>query len=139
MMTSRLVALTLLVAVGLTACEKGDRSSSTSTTTPAHDASKPAPSTATDVATPPEAAADAAPAATLARPLFWRVEKDGKTVHVLGTFHLGVDPKRLPPVVWDSLGKARAFAMETNLMDPSLLGALMRSDGKTIDEELGPT
>lgn len=87
-----------------------------------------------------EAPADAAPAPTaaLANPFFYAIEKDGKTIHILGTVHLGIEPTRLPPVVWDKLDKARAFAMETNIMDPALLGAVMRDDGTTLDQELGP-
>ena len=43
------------------------------------------------------------------------------TTYALGTIHLGVDPEsRLPPVVWDKLDAARAFAMETDLSDPVL-------------------
>lgn len=71
------------------------------------------------------------------RPLFWRLEKDGKTSHLLGTMHLGVDPNtRLPQIVWDKLDAAPAFAME---IDPSQMSAvdLSRTDGKTLRDELG--
>jgi uncharacterized protein len=39
--------------------------------------------------------------------------------------------------VWTALGQAKAFAMETNIMDPSLLSMVMRNDGTTLDQELG--
>lgn len=86
------------------------------------------------------AVVDAAPPtdALLARPFFYAIERAGKTIHILGTVHLGIEPTRLPPVVWDRLAAAKAFAMETNIMDPALLGAVMRDDGTTLDQELGP-
>jgi uncharacterized protein YbaP (TraB family) len=73
----------------------------------------------------------------LKKPLFWRLEKDGKTSYVLGTMHLGVDPTtRLPDVVWQQLDAKPTFAMEADLSDPSKLG-IQRTDGKTLRDELG--
>ena len=69
---------------------------------------------------------------------FYAIEKDGKTTHLLGTMHMGVDPARLPDSVYAALGGAKQFAMETNIMDPSLLSSLQRDDGKTLEDELGP-
>ena len=72
-----------------------------------------------------------------ARPLFWKVEKDGKTTYVLGTMHVGVDPDaQLPPVVWKTLDGARVFAMETDL-GKAASRDVMRHDGTTLHGELG--
>jgi uncharacterized protein YbaP (TraB family) len=73
----------------------------------------------------------------LAKPLFWSIEKDGKTSYVLGTMHQGVDAQaRLPQIVWDKLDGAKTFAME---VDPSDMTGLdvMRKDGKTLRDEIG--
>ncbi|HEY5928444.1 MAG TPA: TraB/GumN family protein [Kofleriaceae bacterium] len=86
----------------------------------------------TDPWNKPEAAAD-----TLAKPLFWQLEKDGKTSYLLGTIHIGVDPKRLPPIVYEKLDAAKSFAMETDLAKASSLD-LTRKDGSTLKDELGP-
>jgi len=57
----------------------------------------------------------------LARPLFWSIERDGKTSYTLGTIHIGVDAEaRLPTIVWDKIDASRTFAMETDLTDPAL-------------------
>lgn len=73
----------------------------------------------------------------LPHPLFWAVEKDGKTTYVLGTMHIGVDPDaRIPELVWRKLDEAPAFAMETDL---SKAGAIdvMRHDGGSLHADLG--
>jgi hypothetical protein len=75
----------------------------------------------------------------LPHPLFWAVEKDGKTTYVLGTMHMGVDPEaRIPDVVWRKLDEAPAFAIETDL---SKAGAIdvMRHDGGSLHADLGDT
>jgi uncharacterized protein YbaP (TraB family) len=91
-------------------------------------------------ATAPGADPWAKPAAKkdpLAHPLFWSIEKDGKTTYILGTMHMGVDPEtRIPDLVWKRLDEAPAFAMETNLDDASKLD-VMRGDGSTLHAELG--
>lgn len=74
----------------------------------------------------------------LARPLFWSIEKDGKTSYALGTIHIGVDAEaRLPQIVWDKLDSAPAFAMETDLSDPALMKVL-ECVGCSLKKELGP-
>jgi len=77
----------------------------------------------------------------LAHPLLWAIEKDGKTSFALGTFHTGIDAKaQLPATVWDKLDHSPAFAMETDLSDPSLGAELAeRHDGKTLHDDLGDT
>jgi uncharacterized protein len=73
----------------------------------------------------------------VAAPMFWKAEKDGKTTYFLGTMHMGVEAEeKLPKIVWDKLDAAKTFAMEADLSDPKLGGALMRAKG-TLREELG--
>ena len=74
----------------------------------------------------------------LTKPLFWSIEKDGKTDYVLGTMHTGIDPEaRLPDIVWQKLSESKTFAMETNLAEAGKL-QVMRTDGSTLEKELGP-
>ena len=73
----------------------------------------------------------------LPHPLFWAVEKDGKTTYILGTMHMGVDPQaRIPSLVWRKLDEAPAFAMETDLSKAAALD-VMRHDGGTLHADLG--
>jgi uncharacterized protein len=74
----------------------------------------------------------------LTKPLFWSIEKDGKTSYILGTMHMGVDPNaRLPDIVWKKLDEAKVFAMEADLAGAAKLDVL-RKDGTTLRDELGP-
>lgn len=74
----------------------------------------------------------------LPKPLFWSLEKDGKTDYILGTMHMGVDPEsRLPDFVFKKLDEAKTFAMETDLSDAGKLDVL-RKDGSSLEDELGP-
>jgi len=78
-----------------------------------------------------------APAAKLVRPLFWSIEKDGKTTYALGTLHVGVDAvSQLPPIVWKRFDSAAAFAMETDLSDPAVQ-EMKRPAGSSLHKELG--
>lgn len=75
----------------------------------------------------------------LERPLHFLAEKNGQRIHVLGTVHLGIAPSRLPASVWEALERAPIFAMETDTHDVAgQFDALMRKDGSTLDQELGP-
>jgi uncharacterized protein YbaP (TraB family) len=90
-----------------------------------------------------EAARDAAVATDTAdhlpKPFLWKVEKAGTVNYVFGTMHIGVDAERsFPPWVWAILDGAKAFAMEADATDPALLSSVLRSDGTTLDKELGP-
>ncbi len=72
--------------------------------------------------------------------MLWSATKDGKSLYLLGTMHLGVDAEaRSPDVVWKQLDAAPAFAMETDLNGPA--AAAMEDDAKrksgTLHEELG--
>jgi hypothetical protein len=73
----------------------------------------------------------------LKRPMLWSFSKDGKTSYAFGTMHVGIDPQRLPPVVWDKIEGASSFAMETDASDASILGLGQRSGG-TLRDDLGP-
>lgn len=80
-----------------------------------------------------------APGGAITRPFFYKVEKDGKTSYLMGTWHLGVDAeKQLPKAVWDAFATAKAFAMEVDPSDPAGLTIFKRTDGKTLEDELGP-
>jgi len=135
-MRTRSFALSVALVALLGACKKDTPSQKTSL--PAADAApaaQPADSGA-GATTPP--LADAAASSEKVRAFFYAVEKNGKTTHLLGTMHMGIDPERLPDTVYAALAKAKTFAMETNIKDPSLLSSLMRDDGKTLADELGP-
>ncbi|HEY4239380.1 MAG TPA: TraB/GumN family protein [Kofleriaceae bacterium] len=74
----------------------------------------------------------------LPHPLFWSATKDGKTLYMLGTIHMGVDAEtRLPEVVWQKLDASPAFAMETDLSDPGLSKELMAPQTGSLHEQLG--
>jgi uncharacterized protein YbaP (TraB family) len=49
----------------------------------------------------------------IARPRLWRVEKDGKTSHLFGTYHVGVGADRLPDVVIEAFTASATVAFET--------------------------
>lgn len=70
------------------------------------------------------------------KPLFWKLEKDGRTSYVLGTMHRGIDPDTLPAIVWNQLDAAPAFATEIDASQMSGID-LTRKDGKTLRAELG--
>jgi uncharacterized protein len=76
--------------------------------------------------------------APLARPFFYVATRGDRRIHLLGTVHLGIDPSRLPPVVWDALDASPIFAMEADLHDAAALTSSLRADGTTLDQELGP-
>jgi uncharacterized protein YbaP (TraB family) len=94
------------------------------------------PVTATGSSDPWEKSAHRDP---LKKPFFWALEKDGKCSYAFGTFHMGIDPAtRVPAAVWKKLEAEPAFAMETDLSDPSLgMEMAERDDGKTLHQELG--
>lgn len=76
---------------------------------------------------------------TIDKPFLWSATKDGSTIHLLGTMHLGVDAaKQFPPWLWSRLQATDMLVLETDTKDPSLVTAIMRTDGKTLDQELGP-
>src|SRR5882672_797507 len=78
---------------------------------------------------------EAAPATgRLAHPLLWAAEKDGRTTYLFGTMHTGIDAAtRLPAIVWAKLDAARAFAMETDLDDPTAADAVRPIPGSLRD------
>ena len=96
----------------------------------------------TPAATPPGDdpwAPKTAAAKVIDRPMLWAAEKDGKTTYLFGTIHLGVNADaQLPPWVKQIFDGARAFAMEADISDPKLIGALKRDDGGSLQLDLGP-
>ncbi len=97
------------------------------------------PSTATSAPASTTPKAPPAVVAKLTKPFFFHATKDGHhDVWLFGTIHLGVDPQAVPDSVLAKLDGAQAFAMEADISDPSLLKSIMRSDGTTLEQELGP-
>ena len=89
-----------------------------------------------NAATAPEKTNTAA-ADLLRHPLFWSVEKAGKTTYFLGTMHTGVDAEsQLPAIVWDKLHAAKTFAMEADLDDPAA-GSLLKPTEHSLHQDLG--
>lgn len=87
----------------------------------------------------PKTPTPAAVSAKLDKPFFFHATKPGlANVWLFGTIHLGVTPDAIPDSVLDKLDHAERFAMEADINDPSLLASIMRSDGKTLEQELGP-
>lgn len=85
----------------------------------------------------PEAAPAPVARDPLPHPLLWSVEKDGHTTYFFGTMHRGVDAaSRLPPIVWNKLDAARAFAMEADLDDPAVADAV-RPTASSLHDTLG--
>jgi uncharacterized protein len=118
--------LVLLVALG--ACNREPTPSVT--TTPANPGSS-------AVAADPWASKPDAKVETLPRAMLWSFTKDGKTSYAFGTMHVGIDPERLPTVVWERLEASSSFAMETDASDPTILGLGKRTSG-SLHEDLGP-
>jgi uncharacterized protein YbaP (TraB family) len=138
----RALFVTMTAVLGLACKQSAPAPTADKTPAPAPaQTQKPAP------AAPPTAAAPAADPWTkaapkkdpLPHPLFWSIEKDGKTSYALGTIHVGVDPEsRLPQVVWDKLDGEKDFAMETDLSDPALMKVL-ECNKCSLKRDLGPT
>ncbi|MEZ4365759.1 MAG: TraB/GumN family protein [Kofleriaceae bacterium] len=64
----------------------------------------------------------------------------GHTAYLLGTMHAGTAAADLPPWVWSRLRAAPTFAMETDLAGAvAEAGRLMRTDGGSLEADLGPT
>lgn len=129
------VAMTAVLALG--ACKHDDKvaQGGSAPPPPAAPAQKPAAPPAND---PWTATQNAAPKKDpLPHPLFWSIEKDGKTTYALGTIHVGVDPEtRLPDVVFAKLDAAPAFAMETDLSDPALM-QILECSNCSLKRDLG--
>jgi uncharacterized protein YbaP (TraB family) len=134
------------LAVCASACHHDDPSAGVTPPPTPSPAPAPTPGSAGSAATGSAAAAAdswGAPALTrdpLHRVLLWSATKDGKTLYLLGTIHLGVDAEaRLPDIVWKDFDAAPAFAMETDLTSPAAVqmqSAFKRTTG-TLHDELG--
>ncbi|HVK76532.1 MAG TPA: TraB/GumN family protein [Kofleriaceae bacterium] len=126
----RAAAVVTAIALAFVACKKSPPASS---------------GTGTAGAADPWAgsAGSAAPApSAIDKPFLYAVthpQSPGVTSYLLGTMHIGVDAERqLPPWVWARLDGAKAFAMEADVSNPALMTALQRTDGSTLQAELGP-
>lgn len=87
----------------------------------------------------PGQAADPGTPDKIDKPFLWSATKDGATIDLLGTMHLGVDAgKQFPPWLWPRLQAADMLVLETDTKDPILFTEIIRTDGKTLDQELGP-
>lgn len=126
-MKRAVVFVTLVAALGA-ACKKGP------------DATAAATGAATGAATAAATAHEdthAIPANPLPHPLFWAVEKAGKTTYFLGTMHIGIDAEaRLPAIVWSKFHDAKTFAMEADLDDPKA-ASLLRPTARSLHQDLG--
>jgi uncharacterized protein len=134
-MKRAVVFMTLVAALG-TACKNGPKATPgapAGTTTAAVAPGAPA-SAGNAKGAPP---ASPAPSDPLAHPLFWSVEKAGKTTYFLGTMHVGIDAEaRLPAIVWDKLHAAKTFAMEADLDDPAV-ASLLQPTARSLHQDLG--
>jgi uncharacterized protein len=130
-MKRAVVFVTLIAALGA-ACQKGSESTGATTAAPTAGAAR----SASTAGTAPRNSNTAA-GAPLRRPLFWSVEKDGKTTYFLGTMHVGVDAEaRLPALVWNKLDAAKTFAMEADLDDPAA-ASMIRPSARSLRDDLG--
>ncbi|MEZ4400454.1 MAG: TraB/GumN family protein [Kofleriaceae bacterium] len=117
-------ALAVAAALVAVACKKNE---------------SPKPALAAPAADPWGAASPPSTAGSLVVPFLYEATKDGHSVSLLGTIHAGVDAERqLPPWVLARLDAAPAFAMETDISDPATVQLLVRTDGRTLADELGP-
>ena len=85
-------------------------------------------------------AADPAAATGPITPILYEATSPaGHRAHLLGTMHAGVDREQFPDWVTVRLQAAPSFAMETDPGEVMGLAALMmRTDGTTLEQELGP-
>lgn len=130
----RAVVFVTLVATLGTACKNSPKATAGATTAAATTEGSTSATGHAKAAPPP---ANPVPADPLAHPLFWSVEKAGKTTYFLGTMHVGIDAEaRLPAIVWDKLHAARTFAMEADLDDPAV-GSLLQPTARSLHQDLG--
>jgi hypothetical protein len=80
-----------------------------------------------------------APATDPRRPFLWQVDGPRGSSHLLGTFHVGVDPDEvLPPSVFEALDGARAVVLEVNIAVPEALGLGMQPPGRSLRDDMTP-
>lgn len=72
---------------------------------------------------------------TVKAPYFFRVEKDGHTSYLLGTYHIGVPFSKFPPIVHDTLHDAKLVVFE---LPPGAHTKLPHEDKVSIPDVLGP-
>jgi uncharacterized protein YbaP (TraB family) len=154
------VSLSIVAALAVTACNKGDSSpgpasGATAAASAAHSGNGGSAGSGAGTGSQAGSAAVAlgpdgcpvkppvpdAVTAKLAKPFFFEATKPGwGHVWLFGTMHIGVAPDAIPDAVLTKVDKAERFAMEADLSDlTGLFTAIMRTDGKTLSDELGPT
>ena len=90
--------------------------------------------------TAPDPAVDLAASGPVTPILYEATSPAGHRAHLLGTMHAGVAREQFPDWVTSRLQTAPNFAMETDPGEVMGLAALMmRTDGSTLEAELGPT
>lgn len=138
-MKIRHASLLVVVLAALSGCKKSDEKAPPKPATTEIGSAKGSAGSAGSAATAADPWSKPEPAKDpLKHPLFWSIEKDGKTSYVLGTMHTGVDPTtRLPDVVWKKLDASKIFAMETDLGAAGKLDMMLKK-GQTLKELLGP-
>jgi len=72
---------------------------------------------------------------TVKAPFFFRVEKDGHTNYLLGTYHIGVPFSKFPAVVHDTLHQAKLVMFE---LPPSTRPPRLNQGKISIRDALGP-
>lgn len=139
-MKLRYASLLVAVLAALSACKKSDDKAPSKTATTEVGSAKGSDSagSAGSAAASADPWSKPAPAKDpLKHPLFWSIEKDGKTSYLLGTMHTGVDPEsRLPDIVWKKLDESKVFAMETDLGAAGKLDVLLKK-GQSLKDLLG--
>ena len=142
-MIQRRLLVTLLAMVSVAGC-KGSKSDKAEPSNGSASRIKPVPTPQTPTPTPTPngsgSAIDPPPAvgSAITRPFFYKVEKDGKTSYLLGTWHSGVDgEKQLPTAVWDAFAAAKTFALEVDPTDQLSITGSKRTDASTLEDELG--
>lgn len=92
-----------------------------------------------------EPAAPAAPEASASKasvnPMLYRVKGDKGTLYMLGTIHMGVNPKTFfSEEVWSLFDASRSFVMETDLTNAqaAMFQRMAQPKGQTLEAQLGP-
>lgn len=70
-------------------------------------------------------------------PYFYKIEKDGKVSHMLGTRHIGVALYKMPPIVLERLKASTVFVSEVG-PDDRMDGPIIAGRVTPLSEQLGP-
>lgn len=75
--------------------------------------------------------------APLAHPFFYVAKKGDQTAYLLGTMHMGVGIDALPRPVMEAFASAKHLVVEADINNPALMTQVLRTDGKTLVDDLG--